>query len=77
MCAKGGSVWGFVQSVARPPAQKPNLKPPVTTTEQAIEYQATLEKIDQHVQYLMTLYLSQELTPAEIRKAKRAGVVGT
>ena len=41
-----------------------------------MEYKATLEKIDPHVQYLMTLYLSLELTPAEIRKAKRAGVVG-
>jgi dihydroorotase len=49
----------------------------VTTTEQALEYKAILEKIDPHVQYLMTLYLSPELTPAEIRKAKRAGIVGT
>lgn len=42
-----------------------------------MEYKASLEKIDPRVQYLMTLYLSPELTPAEIRKAKRAGVIGT
>jgi dihydroorotase len=84
MCAKGGSVWHMLWSVlsirpecSSPTPQKPNLKPPITTTEQALEYKATLEKIDPHVQYLMTLYLSPELTPAEIRKAKRAGVVGT
>ncbi|KAG5646456.1 hypothetical protein DXG03_003506 [Asterophora parasitica] len=54
----------------------PNLKPPVTTTEQALAYKQTLEKIDPSVEYLMTLYLSPELTPDEIRKAKKAGVSG-
>ncbi len=71
------SFFRSVLSVARPQPHKPNIKPPITTTEQALEYKATLEKIDPHVQYLMTLYLSPELTPEEIRKAKRAGVVGT
>ncbi|KAF9021638.1 Dihydroorotase [Hymenopellis radicata] len=54
----------------------PNLKPPVTSTEQALAYQAELKKIDANVEYLMTLYLSPELTPDEIRKAKKAGIVG-
>ncbi|KAL4266443.1 metallo-dependent hydrolases superfamily protein [Pleurotus pulmonarius] len=54
----------------------PNLKPPITTTEQALAYKHDLEKIDPSVHYLMTLYLSPELTPDEIRKAKRAGIVG-
>jgi len=54
----------------------PNLKPPVTTTEQALAYKAELQKIDPNVEYLMTLYLSPDLTPDEVRKAKKAGIVG-
>ncbi|EIM88476.1 Dihydroorotase [Stereum hirsutum FP-91666 SS1] len=54
----------------------PNLKPPITTTDQALEYKASLEKIDPNVEYLMTLYLSPELTPEEIRKANKAGIAG-
>ncbi|PPQ83287.1 hypothetical protein CVT25_004026 [Psilocybe cyanescens] len=54
----------------------PNLKPPVTSTEQALQYKADLERIDPNVNYLMTLYLSPELTPDEIRKAKKAGITG-
>ena len=59
------------------PYSKPNLKPPVTSTEQALKYKAELQRIDPAVQFLMTLYLSPELTPDEIRKAKKAGIVGT
>jgi dihydroorotase len=55
---------------------QPNLKPPITTTEQALAYQAELKRIDPDVQYLMTLYLSPDLTPDEVRKAKMAGIVG-
>ncbi|KAF8314750.1 Dihydroorotase [Clavulina sp. PMI_390] len=54
----------------------PNLKPPVTTTDMAIEYKKSLEAIDPSVEYLMTLYLSPELTPDEVRKAKKAGITG-
>lgn len=39
-------------------------------------YKAELEKIDPDVTYLMTLYLSPDLSPDEIRKAKTAGIVG-
>ncbi|KAK0453880.1 Dihydroorotase [Armillaria borealis] len=53
----------------------PNLKPPITSTDQALEYKAELQKLDPRVEYLMTLYLSPELTPDEIRKAKKAGIV--
>lgn len=42
----------------------------------ALEYKKRLETIDPSVDYLMTLYLSPELTPNEIRKAKEAGIVG-
>jgi dihydroorotase len=55
---------------------QPNLKPPITTTEQALAYRAELKRIDPDVQYLMTLYLSPDLTPDEVRKAKKAGIVG-
>ncbi|KAJ6627564.1 Dihydroorotase [Mycena sp. CBHHK59/15] len=54
----------------------PNLKPPITTTAQALTYKAELEAIDPTVEYLMTLYLSADLTPEEIVKAKEAGIVG-
>ncbi|EKM80464.1 hypothetical protein AGABI1DRAFT_73699 [Agaricus bisporus var. burnettii JB137-S8] len=54
----------------------PNLKPPITTTDQALKYKADLQKIDSDVEYLMTLYLSPDLTPEEIRKASAAGIVG-
>ncbi|KXN87919.1 Dihydroorotase [Leucoagaricus sp. SymC.cos] len=54
----------------------PNLKPPITTTEQALKYRAELERIDPNVEYLMTLYLSPDLTPEEIRKASATGIVG-
>jgi dihydroorotase len=55
---------------------QPNLIPPIATTEQALNYKAELKKIDPNVEYLMTLYLSQEISPDEIRKAKKAGIVG-
>lgn len=55
---------------------QPNLKPPITTTAQALAYKAELEKITSKVEFLMTLYLSPDLTPDEIRKAKQAGIVG-
>ncbi|KAG8960478.1 hypothetical protein FRC03_006485 [Tulasnella sp. 419] len=42
----------------------------------ALEYKKSLEAIDPNVEYLMTLYLSPELTPEEIRKASKAGIVG-
>jgi len=64
---KGGFTLAYVM---------PNLRPPVTTTEQALAYKAELQKIDPNVEYLMTLYLSPDLTPDEVRKAKKAGIVG-
>jgi len=41
-----------------------------------LEYKSKLEKIDPGTEFLMTLYLSPDLTPDEIRKAKNAGIVG-
>ncbi|KAJ1308519.1 hypothetical protein OPQ81_004223 [Rhizoctonia solani] len=54
----------------------PNTKPPITSTEQALAYKKELEAIDPQTEYMMTLYLSPELTPDEIRKAKAAGIAG-
>jgi dihydroorotase len=48
----------------------------VTTTAAALAYKAKLEAIDPTVEYLMTLYLSPDLTPAEVRTAHAAGIVG-
>ena len=56
----------------------PNLKPPVTTTEQALAYKARiLEAVPAGVQFepLMTLYLTDNLAPEEIARAKAAGIV--
>ena len=56
----------------------PNLKPPVTTAEQALAYKARiLAAVPQGLAFepLMTLYLTDNLAPAEIARAKAAGVV--
>ena len=56
----------------------PNLKPPVTTTEQALEYrQRILAALPAGMKFepLMTLYLTDNTTAQEIRKAKQSGVV--
>jgi dihydroorotase len=56
----------------------PNLKPPVTTAAQAVAYrQRILEVVPRGVAFepLMTLYLTDNLPPEEIRRAKEAGVV--
>jgi dihydroorotase len=56
----------------------PNLKPPVTTAAQALEYkQRILAAVPQGVSFepLMTLYLTDNLPADEIARAKDAGVV--
>ena len=56
----------------------PNLKPPVTTAEQAMAYKnRILAAVPQGIDFepLMTLYLTDNLDPAEIARAKAAGVV--
>jgi dihydroorotase len=56
----------------------PNLKPPVTTTAQALAYRdRILAALPAGVAFtpLMTLYLTDTTTPDEIRRAKAAGVV--
>ena len=56
----------------------PNLKPPVTTAAQALAYKARIQAaVPAGVAFepLMTLYLTDNLPPDEIKRAKEAGVV--
>jgi len=59
----------------------PNLRPPVTTTEQAVAYRERIlaarpqEGPGADFQPLMTLYLTDNTAPEEIRRARAAGVV--
>lgn len=56
----------------------PNLKPPITTAEQALAYrERILAAVPAGVDFqpLMTLYLTDRTTPADIAAAKAAGVV--
>ena len=56
----------------------PNLKPPVTTAEQALAYKARIQAAvpaGMVFEPLMTLYLTDNLAPGEIKRAKDAGVV--
>lgn len=56
----------------------PNLRPPVTTTEAAQQYRKRiLDVLPDNTDFepLMTLYLTDNTQPAEIRKAKESGIV--
>ncbi len=56
----------------------PNLRPPVTTTAQAVAYRQRIEAaVPAGLKFepLMTLYLTDKLPADEIRRAKDAGVV--
>lgn len=54
---------------------QPNLVPPITTVEQALAYQSRLQALDPTVTFLMTLYLSPEVTPEVIAAAARSGKI--
>lgn len=57
----------------------PNLKPPVVSVEQALDYRnRILEVLPQGETFepLMTLYLTEEMSSEEVRKAKEAGLIG-
>ena len=57
----------------------PNLRPPVTTVAQAVAYRDRIRAAvpaGLAFEPLMTLYLTDELPPGEIVRAKAAGVVG-
>ncbi|KAJ1897060.1 dihydroorotase [Kickxella alabastrina] len=52
----------------------PNLTPPLTTTQMAVDYGKELQKLAPNVHFILTLYLNPALTPAEIAKAAAAGI---
>lgn len=54
---------------------QPNLVPPITTIEQALSYHSKLASLDNSVNYLMTLYLTPEITPSVIAKAAQTNVI--
>ncbi|ULJ64300.1 dihydroorotase [Wielerella bovis] len=56
----------------------PNLKPPVTTVAQALEYKKQIQAATpEHCTFepLMCLYLTDKTTPDTVREAKAAGIV--
>jgi dihydroorotase len=56
----------------------PNLKPPVTTTELAVSYRERIcaaLPVGSRFEPLMTLYLTDNMRPEEIAKAKQSGVI--
>ena len=56
----------------------PNLKPPITTVQAAAEYrQRIVDAIPKGMQFepLMTLYLTDNMSPAEIAQAKASGFI--
>ena len=52
----------------------PNTKPPVAFTDDALRYRDVLRECAPDIEFLMTLYLTPELTPAEVRRAHEAGI---
>jgi dihydroorotase len=57
-------------------SSQPNLVPPITTVQQCLEYRDRLKAIEPNVDYLMSLYLHESITPEVIREAKKAGITG-
>lgn len=53
----------------------PNLVPPVTTIERVVEYKNQLQKLAPKTTFLMTFYLSRELTPQLIHDAAKIGAI--
>jgi dihydroorotase len=77
----GALMQSIVQDTARQFARAiamPNLKPPVTTTAQALEYRSRIVAAlpaGSKFEPLMTLYLTDNTSADEIRKAKQSGIV--
>lgn len=54
----------------------PNLVPPVTTVDRALDYKKRLQAIEPNVNFLMSLYLHETVTPETIVEAKKRGITG-
>jgi dihydroorotase len=68
----GATAQQFARAIAMP-----NLKPPVTTTEQACAYRERIKSAVGSAKFepLMTLYLTDNTSPAEIERAAASGFV--
>ena len=77
----GAALQSVVPHTARQMARAlvmPNLKPPVTTVEQALAYRARIQAAvpqGNPFEPLMSLYLTDHATPELVREAKAAGIV--
>jgi len=77
----GAGMISLMQSAPRVMARAiimPNLKPPVRTTTEALEYKARILRAlpeGSDFEPLMTLYLTDLTSPEEITSAKEAGIV--
>ena len=58
------------------PVNQPNLVPPVTTVQHALEYRSRLETLAPGVKYLMSLFLHESINPGTIIEAKKSGITG-
>lgn len=77
---------GPIASLATPTIRKagidtvfvmPNLAPrPVVSVAEALAYKEALQRIDGGVEYLMSLYLHEEVTAEVIREGRKVGVKG-
>jgi len=54
----------------------PNLVPPLTSASDAMAYKQRLQQEDSSINYLMTLYLHEKITPAVVKGARPQGIVG-
>ena len=50
--------------------------PPITTVDHALDYKKRLQAIEPKVNYLMSLYLHETITPDTIIEAKKRGITG-
>nr|POF01313.1 putative dihydroorotase [Quercus suber] len=55
---------------------QPNLVPPITTVQHAINYRKRLQILEPGVNFLMSLYLHPNISPETVIEAKKAGITG-
>ncbi|CAN3357554.1 dihydroorotase [Diutina catenulata] len=53
----------------------PNLVPPITTLDQVVKYKADLQALAPKTEFLMSFYLSKDLTPELIDTAAKQGAI--
>lgn len=55
---------------------QPNLVPPITTVQHALDYKKRLQALEPNVKFLMSLYLHPSITPDTVKEAAAAGITG-